>query len=294
MNKLKNIVVGVDFSNRARCALSEAARLARANQSRLRVAHVVEEEAAEDLAEHERRDLAEIRGELMNCAVEMMDKWQDGIDLPKGSECRITYGHPIEELIGQVNEVNADVLIVGVRGIINEAEGAGAQASRLVRRAPCKVLLVEDGQTQSFQSAVACVDFSPTSKLVVEQAIHMADLDGSELHFLHVYTAPWHKFSYLFGSRYSSEFRDSYVDELEKKLRDFVGDFGKAKVSFHLQHEQHRGLGIGLFCAEKNADLVIIGTRGRTSLKYLLMGSTAEYLLSKRPCSLLAVRPPEE
>lgn len=294
MNKLKNILVGVDFSSRAKGALSEAARLARANQSKLHVVHVVEEEAAEDLAEHERRDLDEIRAELMTDAEEMMAKWSDGVELPEGSDRRIVYGHPVEELIKQVNEANADLLVTGVRGIINDAEGAGAQATRLVRKAPCKVLLVEDGQSQAFQSAVACVDFSPTSKRVVEQAIHVAELEGCELRFLHIYTAPWNKFHYLVESRYSSEFRKSYLDDLEKKLRDFVGDTGKAKVSFHLQHYQHRGHGISRFCAKQNADLVIIGTRGRTSLKYFLMGSTAEYVLSERPCSVLAVRPPEE
>jgi nucleotide-binding universal stress UspA family protein len=38
---------------------------------------------------------------------------------------------------------------------------------------------------------------------------------------------------------------------------------------------------------------VVLGTRGRTKLKYILLGSTVERLLKEMPCSVLVVRPPE-
>lgn len=292
MNKLKNIVVGVDYSSRSKSALIKAARLARQNEAQLHVIHVVEQEYAEDFAKHERRSPDDVRKELTASANETMTKWTDGIDLPPDTGRDVAYGHPVEELVRKVDETKADLLVAGVRGIFNEAPGAGAQATRLVRNAPCKVLLVEEGHSQAFQRVVAAIDFSATSERVAEQAIHVAQLDGSELHFLHVYSAPWKKFHYLFDPNYSTAFRDSYVGDLERHLRNSAGDTGTAKVSFHLQPHEQCGQGIKDFCAEINADLVIMGTRGRTSLKYLVIGSTAEQLLSQRPCSVLAVRPP--
>ncbi len=292
MNQLKNIVVGVDFSNRAQSALFEAARLARSNKSSLLVVHVVEEEAAEALAEHEQRDLDELRTELMADAGKKLRKWSEGTEFPDHTDFRVVYGHTVDELVKQVEQVNADLLAVGVRGTIDDGVGIGAQATRLVRGAPCKVLVVEQ-KTGPFQQAVACIDFSPTSARVVEQAIHLSELDGCELHFLHIYVGPWNKFHYLVESRYSTEFRKSYLEDLEVKLRAFVGDTRTAKVSFHLQHYQHRGHGISQFAGKTKADLIIIGTRGRTSVKYFLLGSTAEYVLRERPCTVLAVRPLE-
>ncbi|MGK0188457.1 MAG: nucleotide-binding universal stress UspA family protein, partial [Verrucomicrobiales bacterium] len=42
---------------------------------------------------------------------------------------------------------------------------------------------------------------------------------------------------------------------------------------------------------ECSADLVVLGTRGRTGFKSLLMGTTAEKLIHETPCSALAVKP---
>ena len=42
MNQIKTILVGVDFSDCSRCALEQAARLARWNDASLSVIHVVD------------------------------------------------------------------------------------------------------------------------------------------------------------------------------------------------------------------------------------------------------------
>lgn len=44
--------------------------------------------------------------------------------------------------------------------------------------------------------------------------------------------------------------------------------------------------------AQLHADLIVLGTKGKTNLKYVLLGSTAERLLRDVPCSVLAIKPP--
>ena len=44
------------------------------------------------------------------------------------------------------------------------------------------------------------------------------------------------------------------------------------------------------FAREKDADLIVVGTHGRTGLDRLLMGSTAEGLLREAPCQVLVVK----
>jgi nucleotide-binding universal stress UspA family protein len=41
---------------------------------------------------------------------------------------------------------------------------------------------------------------------------------------------------------------------------------------------------------EKQADLIVIGTHGRTGIDHLLFGSTAEKVVRKAPCPVLTVR----
>jgi nucleotide-binding universal stress UspA family protein len=41
---------------------------------------------------------------------------------------------------------------------------------------------------------------------------------------------------------------------------------------------------------EKNADIIVIGTHGRTGIDHMLFGSTAEKVVRKSPCPVLTVR----
>ena len=43
---------------------------------------------------------------------------------------------------------------------------------------------------------------------------------------------------------------------------------------------------------ETGADLIVMGTHGRTGLRHLLMGSVAEYVVRKATCPVLTLRTP--
>ena len=42
--------------------------------------------------------------------------------------------------------------------------------------------------------------------------------------------------------------------------------------------------------AEREVDLIVIGTHGRSGIKHLLLGSIAERVVQKAPCPVLTVR----
>jgi nucleotide-binding universal stress UspA family protein len=50
-------------------------------------------------------------------------------------------------------------------------------------------------------------------------------------------------------------------------------------------------LGIADYAARVGADLTVLGTRGKTNLRDILLGSTAERVLAESRCSVLAVKP---
>ena len=57
-----------------------------------------------------------------------------------------------------------------------------------------------------------------------------------------------------------------------------------------LDHPGHRS-GIVEHAESVHADLIVLGTRGRASIRDLLLGSTAERALAESRCSVLAVKP---
>ena len=271
MNELKNIVVGIDFSERSKDALIQAARIANLNQSNLHAVHVVEKETSNELALIELLEPEEIRLRLEASAKAMIQDWQKIEGLPPNTNWHMIYGNPVDELVQHVKQVNANLFVAGVRGTMNDSLGAGAQAARLVRKAPCKVRLVKKDQIKPCSRVVACIDFSATSQRVVEQAIHVAKLDRSKVHFLHIFAAPWKKLHYKAQTSSSKSDQAAYLKNLKEKLTGFAGDTEDIQVSFHLEHAQHRGFGISQFANKINSDIVIIGTRSRWNLNYFLL-----------------------
>jgi nucleotide-binding universal stress UspA family protein len=45
---------------------------------------------------------------------------------------------------------------------------------------------------------------------------------------------------------------------------------------------------------EEHADMIVMGTQGRTGLDRLLLGSVAERVIRQAPCPVLTVRPTQE
>ena len=100
-------------------------------------------------------------------------------------------------------------------------------------------------------------------------------------------------FSALFSDRLPAmaDFEKNYRRVLENNLRQFVGaDPGVSSIYAVTEAKTH-GHGIAEYCRRIDADLVILGTKGKTNLKYVLLGSTVERLLKEIPCSTLVVRP---
>lgn len=291
MNKLKNILVAVDFSPASQAALAQAVRLARWNGAKLRVLHGLDET---DLAE-----TATAMGQPQNVFEKLALTGAEGAlkkalrqaRAPRGTHAQVLRGAPIDLILRQSSKTNADLIVMGVHSSSEEGLGAGVLATRFLRKSDVKVLLVEPYQSRPFKRILACIDFSETAREVVTQARHMAERDDAQIRFIHVFRAPWRRFGFRATSaaetrRFASEFRKRKMTQ----LRDFVGEAGSGREGFALIDADKVGQGIAGHARKLRADLIVLGRRGRSELGYLMMGSTVERLARELDCSMLAVR----
>jgi nucleotide-binding universal stress UspA family protein len=158
------------------------------------------------------------------------------------------------------------------------------------------VLLVRDPHTGPFRSIVACIDFSATSRKALELAVRMAAHDGAILHVLHVFNAPWHRLHYRAPTPqaspdYQKQYRDGLRRRLEAFCAPFHGEMARLETRYAVFDFPGHGGGITEFVKQVDGDLVVLGTRGRTNLRDLLLGSTAERVVRDAPCSILTVKP---
>ena len=293
MNKLNTIIVGVDFSECSRSALEQAARMSTWNQATLRIIHAVEYLTLSEATEVLQLTDDQIRSEVRQQAITRLAAWVNEAGPPDRHSREVIFGPPLDVLLRESRNSRADLLVLGVTGDSLLPYGAGILATKCLRKAPCKVMLVKESHARPFRRIVACVDFSDTSRQAVAQALRVASQDRAEVHFLHVFQPPW-EISASFNDRVSAmtNFEHSYRLLLENNLRQFVGGAAGAHSVHTVSAAKTHGHGIAEYCRQVEADLVILGTKGKTNLKYVLLGSTVERLLKEIPCSVLVVRPP--
>jgi len=127
-------------------------------------------------------------------------------------------------------------------------------------------------------------DFSPPAKAALRLACSLAEDYGAELTLIHVWDP-----LIVTGEKPHPHLPTNSLEEALAWL-DAVEVAAPSVRSF-----RHLVVGnpvneIVLEAKEGAADLIVMGTRGRTGLNRLLMGSVAEGVLRKAPCPVLTVR----
>lgn len=291
MNRLKNILVGIDFSPCSVVALNQAARIARWNNARLEIVHVVNVMVVREYAEAIDRPLMLVENEIEQAMRGELNRWLAPANAGVAGETVI--GMPLDVLLKKARELESGLLVLGLHGGSNGHDDPGSVALKCLRKAQTKVMLVHPEHAGPFRQVVACVDFSETSREAVEQALRVGEQDHSEIHFIHVHSSPWRQLHLpaeipLLPADREMEYRASQQD----RLRAFVGDTRGLKVRFSVVDAGSVFQGIAEYARRVSADLLVMGGRGQSELKYLLLGSTVEHLLNELPCSALVVRLP--
>ena len=143
-------------------------------------------------------------------------------------------------------------------------------------------------------SKILCpIDFSRHAELVVEWAIHLAQEHDSEVLLLHAYHLPV-EFQQLEGAYLPADFWDSVKEEAERSLAIYAERARTASVSVReIVREGYPASVIQEEAREENADMIVMGSRGLSGLKHLLLGSIAERVVQKAHCPVLTLNHPD-
>jgi len=134
------------------------------------------------------------------------------------------------------------------------------------------------------------LDFSPHATAVLEWAAHLAQEHQSRLVLLHVYHLPV-EFQQLEGAYLPPDFWSTVKSEAEQTLARYADDLrGRGLEVEAVVREGYPASVIVDEATERHADLIVIGTRGLSGFKHLLLGSIAERVVQKAPCAVLTVK----
>jgi nucleotide-binding universal stress UspA family protein len=140
------------------------------------------------------------------------------------------------------------------------------------------------------QRILVPLDFSRHADFVLEWAAHLAKEHSSRLLLLHAYHLPV-EFQQLEGAYLPQDFWVSVKTEAEQNLARLAEPLrAQGLVVDVIVREGYPATVIEEEAVDRQADLIVIGTRGLSGLKHLLLGSIAERVVQKSPCPVLTVK----
>lgn len=290
----EDILVATDGSTETRRAVAHSIGIAERFDARLHCLYVVDERLL-DLFGGETRDLVATEAEAAGRDVLASVAESAG---RHGVECEraVRKGVPSEAIVDYAQTEEIALVAVGTHGVTGVSPGIiGSTAERVVRRASCPVLTVRrlrdggeeatHGHTQ-FDHVVVPTDGSDAAGRAAEHALAIAERYGATVHAVYVVDTT------TFGS---GDAPRSTIGPLREAGERAVAEVASeaASVSVPATETVLRGVvnrELLRYVDDVDADLVAMGTRGRTGLSETFLGSVTDRVLRQSRAPVLTVR----
>jgi nucleotide-binding universal stress UspA family protein len=196
--------------------------------------------------------------------------------------CEFVEGERVDALLEIAATRSSDVILLGHR---RGRSGRRSLARRLAMKAPCSMWLAPEGAPARLRRILMPIDFSRRAGESVELACALAEsFEIDEAHALHVH--------FDRAALGFDEYAGTLAEDLDRAFCLFV-----APIDLHGVHVKplfvegpNVAHTINRIAAELEADLVVMGTRGRSRSAAVLLGSETEQALIETRVPLLAVK----
>jgi nucleotide-binding universal stress UspA family protein len=281
------VLVGTDFTAASDEAVRQANDLANDLGTSLIVCHVVPDlDTVNVLFPQLAARNAEHREILTDKAMTAVERQVAASLSGAAANVRVVVdsGTPHAGLLAQADATRAGLIVMG----------PGRTAERVLRHATVPTIIARHSRRGI---VIGATDFSDPSLPAVELAAEEARRRGSQLQLLHVVDVG--TFALAGAAGVGLPFVHGIpgisiraIDDLKAAAQGRLQD---ALIRFAIDGEAIAKSGLAAqtivdLAASASAELVVVGTHGRTGLARLTLGSTAETVIRSAPCSVLVVR----
>ncbi|MBX3160419.1 MAG: universal stress protein [Deltaproteobacteria bacterium] len=184
-----------------------------------------------------------------------------------------------------------DLIVVGTHGRTGLSRVLlGSVAEKVVRHAPCSVLVVRpEGEPPRFQHVFVPTDYSEEARHATELAAELVVPGGEGITLFHVLELP----VALTGEALVPDVYRDLGDVSAKSLDAAAADL-RARIDAPVTTRQRIGRPgsetLAALESDRTVDLVVMGSHGRTGLQRMLLGSVAEKVVRHARCPVLVTR----
>ena len=295
MHRFENILVGVDLSRRDRLvgrnlnrhalrAYDCALNLAKLSDAHLHFLYVLE--VSVDVQKRIQRDSG-LSPTLLDLAEERMqtlirETREEGVTAT-GS---VVFGRTWLEITREVLRGGHDLVMVGTRelGTVKTAL-LGSIGLQLLRKCPCPVWISKSSTCKDLHSILLANDSSAVGNRAMGMAASLAELHSSELQVLHS----------LGGYGFPGQPTQMSVEDVvaaKEQLALRIREAGlKRRARVQLARDTAFCTAIADHIVDYSNELLVLGTESLSGFSRMIKRDRSQRLLSKVPCSLLAVKP---
>ena len=280
---VRKILLATDLSARCDRALYRAAMLAEQWQSSLIVLHVVEHR---DMSIPDSAGLPSWKRPPDRIDIARKHLLADVDALPGRPTVRIAEGSPVEAILRNADAEKCDLIAIGVgrdESLVHFI--SSGTADRLFRRSPVPFLVVKDRPRRPYENIVFATDLSDFSRYALETAARL--FSGQRLTIFHACRPPSELLT-------ETALHRQYRMEVEQDVQTFLAGVDKSAPGWQQPHvlidDGAPEFLLRDYVREKEVDLVVLGTHGRSPLFEMFLGSTAKAIMDDVPCDALIIR----
>lgn len=302
---MRHILMASDLSGRADRAFERAVQMAKQFKAGLHVLHVLDR----DLPPHIQDELLDNAEKTLKTQAGRVQKTVGRTDAGgkktgskktgsgktggrKAGGVAVAAGSPAETIVAQAGKIKAGLIITGAHKKDSLRDlFISSTAEKLLRLSAMPVLIVKNPARREYKSIVVGVDFSDHSLKALHAALTL--FPSAVVHAVHAYSLP---FGGLVKDRDLEAFtRDQRREGMDKILAALGRKLGKnkAKAFARLQVSLRKDQPSAAIHAETRkaaADLVIVGTHGKSALLTGIVGSVARDMIHNSKADVLVVK----
>jgi nucleotide-binding universal stress UspA family protein len=298
---VRRILCPLDFSAPSTHALEQAAHLARWFGARLTVLHVRPTVTPHPDMPHVGSMAPWLVTELEELRQRVATASAEAVAAGVAVEPLTAAGDPVHEILRCAATEAADLIVVGTHGLSGfQHLVLGSVTEKVLRKAPCPVLTVPPrapAAAAPLTRLLCAVDFSDCSLAAATFAGALARASGAALSLVHVIEWPWHEAAIAempgvpaAQAHAIADYR-RYLESGAKDRLDAVAESAlpsgpvATSVRFGRPH-----LELLEAARDEQADLIVLGVRGRGPVDLAFFGSTANHLVRSASCPVLTIR----
>jgi nucleotide-binding universal stress UspA family protein len=206
-------------------------------------------------------------------------------------------GDAATEIVRHARDIDADLVVMGTHGRSGfDRFTLGSVTEKVLRKASCPVLTLPPGAARvveavEYRRVLWPTDFSEPSEWALDFAVSIAERTKGVVLALHVVETPAGDPLGPESPEYEAAFRRYQCDRAKNDLHELVDQNLAARCQIDeavvpgKPYEE-----ILRMAADRSADVIVIGVRGRGSVDLTLFGSTTNQVVRRATCPVITLR----